>query len=528
MNNSELVQQVVFALKDLNIKEIIVCAGARNIPIVDFLEKQNKQEKFLVTSFFEERSAAFYALGRVKASGRPVVVITTSGTAAVETFPAVVEAYYQGLPLVVITADRPKSYRGSGAPQAIEQQGLYQKYCEHSVDWDHQEKDFLIQFNWQRPFHFNVCFEEPLLDHPLGPFQKKFRIQIEESIFPKYTLKAGQRNPLVIVSELNSAHREMVVSFIKDNNLYFIAESLSGIKNHSSLKDLELDHLFYSLSNQESIRVCKDNFDSIIRIGGVPTLRLWRDLEYELKDLEVLSFSERTFSGLARPSQVFHLKLLSEFKVNGRKNEALEYLNKEIGNVKVKLLKQLQNSEQNFFLSLAEVVGHDPLYLGNSLPIREWDEFSDFDQKKQLVYGNRGANGIDGQVSTYLGWSRDLKRSWCVIGDLTALYDLVALTMVTPAKKTQKCIVVVNNSGGQIFSRLFKNQKYLNGHKLGFKNWAQMFGWDYREVKTSAALKKIPKSKNVIVEIKIKNQYSKKFSMKSKEQAQKILMVARK
>ena len=93
----------------------------------------------------------------------------------------------------------------------------------------------------------------------------------------------------------------MVVSFIKDNNLYFIAESLSGIKNHSSLKDLELDHLFYSLSNQESIRVCKDNFDSIIRIGGVPTLRLWRDLEYELKDLEVLSFSERTFSGLARP-----------------------------------------------------------------------------------------------------------------------------------------------------------------------------------------------------------------------------------
>ena len=126
-------------------------------------------------------------------------------------------------------------------------------------------------------------------------------------------------------------------------------------------------------------------------------------------------------------------------------------------------------------------------------------------------------------MSTYLGWARDFKRSWCVIGDLTALYDLAALTMTTSTKKSQKCIVVINNSGGQIFSRLFKNQKYLNGHKLSFKNWAQMFGWHYFEVKTITALAKIPKGKNVVVEIKINNKHSDQFNSRLKDQALKLL-----
>ena len=130
MNNFELVQQLVSALTELHVQEIVVCAGARNVPIVDFLEKHNSDKtksknKILVYSFFEERSAAFFALGRIKATGNPVAIVTTSGTAAVETFPAVVESFYQGLPLIVITADRPKSYRGSGAPHlALPLEGL--------------------------------------------------------------------------------------------------------------------------------------------------------------------------------------------------------------------------------------------------------------------------------------------------------------------------------------------------------------------------------------------------------------------
>lgn len=521
MNNAELVQQLIFAFQEMRIQEIIVCAGARNIPIVEFLEKN--KSKFLMTSFFEERSAAFYALGRIKTTGRPVAIVTTSGTAAVETFPAVIEAYYQGLPLIVVTADRPKAYRGTGAPQAIEQQGLFHKYCMTAVDWDTEQQDFSIQFNPERPFHFNVSFEEPLLDQVKSKQNKKINLKFESPLFSHLSLEPRKLNPLVLVSELSAQHRDTVVRFLKENKLYFIAESLSGLKNHSAIKAQELNHIFYSFSNHDSIQLCQNHFDSIIRIGGIPTIRLWRDLEYDLKHFPVLSFSERNFPGLSRLSRVFPLAELGRLKVAGRNNLKLEQLNQKIGIEKSKFLKKHKNSEQSFFSALCEVIGNDPLYLGNSLPIREWDEFSSFDQKKQAVYGNRGANGIDGQVSTYLGWARDFRRSWCVIGDLTALYDLAALTMTTTTSKNQKCIIVVNNCGGQIFSRLFKNQKYLNGHKLGFKNWAQMFGWKYFEVKTIAALNKIPKSKNVIIEIKINNKYSEQFNTQFKRQALEIL-----
>lgn len=521
MKNFELVQQLVFSLVELDVQEIIVCAGARNVPIVDYLEKYNK---ILVYSFFEERSAAFFALGRIKATGKPVALVTTSGTAAVETFPAVVESYYQGLPLIVITADRPKSYRGSGAPQAIEQAGLFGKYCEQSVDWDVNESTFKIQFDLLKPFHFNICFDEPLLDSSEVTFKKKYKLNLVSAQHKPLQMEPRKLNPLVIISELSLFERPMVIRFIKENKLYFIAEALSGLKNHWELKTFELNHVFYSLSNAENIRICKDHFDSVVRIGSVPTIRLWRDLEFELKNLVVYNFSDRPFTGLSRLSRLFSLKELSRLKVSGRKNSVIEKLNAAIGQAKVENLTPFKNSEQNYFSLLAHLVKKDPLYLGNSLPIREWDEFSSAEQSEQLVYANRGANGIDGQISSYLGWSKDLKISWCVVGDLTALYDLAALTMVSSLKKgTKKRIVIVNNSGGQIFSRIFKNQRYLNGHKLNFKNWALMFGWDYVQIKHSKDLNKLSKNKNVIIEIVTDNKQSEKFTSNFKKQVEDLV-----
>jgi 2-succinyl-5-enolpyruvyl-6-hydroxy-3-cyclohexene-1-carboxylate synthase len=514
MNNYELVRQLIFALVEMQVQEVVICAGARNVPIVDYLEKYNLKikRKTLVYSFFEERSAAFYALGRIKAAGRPVAVVTTSGTAVAETFPAVIESYYQGLPLIVVTADRPKSYRGSGAPQAIDQAGLFGSYCERAVDWDVNETKLKIQFDKHKPFHFNVCFDEPLIDFSERPFKKKYNLQVVKP--PKSQLKMESRklNPLVIVSELAPSERPAIIRFLKENKLYFVSEALSGLKNISEIEALELSSIFYALPKPETVRLCKENFNSIIRIGSVPTIRLWRDLEFELKTMLVYSFSNRSFRGLARRSRLFPMSELSRLKFGSYKKSGLEKLNFEIGQIKKELLGNFKNSEQNYFYSLANLVKSDSLYLGNSLPIREWDEFSRVAQSKQLVYANRGANGIDGQISTYLGWSKDLKSSWCVVGDLTALYDLASLTMASGiGKGTKKRIVIVNNSGGQIFTRLFKNKKYLNAHKLSFKNWALMFGWDFVQIKNSNDLSRINRTKNLIIEILIDNEQSKHF-----------------
>jgi 2-succinyl-5-enolpyruvyl-6-hydroxy-3-cyclohexene-1-carboxylate synthase len=104
-------------------------------------------------SFFDERSAAFFAIGRSKLHGAPVAVVTTSGTAVAELLPATIEAYYSGIPLILITADRPARFRGTGAPQSIEQVGIFGPYASTSLE------------TWSRnaPLHLNVEFDEPLL-----------------------------------------------------------------------------------------------------------------------------------------------------------------------------------------------------------------------------------------------------------------------------------------------------------------------------------------------------------------------------
>ena len=101
----------------------------------------------------DERSAAFFAIGRIKLHGAPVVVVTTSGTAVAELLPATIEAYYSGLPLVLLTADRPARFRGTGAPQSIEQVEIFGAYAETS----------LSMWTGMRPLHLNIEFDEPLL-----------------------------------------------------------------------------------------------------------------------------------------------------------------------------------------------------------------------------------------------------------------------------------------------------------------------------------------------------------------------------
>ena len=117
-----IAQSVLQACMNLGVREFVVCAGSRNSDLVHGLLQHRDQVQLY--SFFEERSAAFFALGRTLAQPYPVAIITTSGTAAAELLPAVIEAHYQERPLVMITADRPIRYRGSGAPQAIERSEL--------------------------------------------------------------------------------------------------------------------------------------------------------------------------------------------------------------------------------------------------------------------------------------------------------------------------------------------------------------------------------------------------------------------
>jgi 2-succinyl-5-enolpyruvyl-6-hydroxy-3-cyclohexene-1-carboxylate synthase len=150
MTNLARARAVVQRMKERQADEFCVCAGSRNSPLLAVLGSGEVR----TFSFVDERSAAFFALGRIKQHGKPVVVVTTSGTAVAELLPAAVEAFYSALPLVLITADRPARFRGTGAPQCIEQEGIFGPYA--AVD----------ERTWtgRMPLHVNLEFDEPLID----------------------------------------------------------------------------------------------------------------------------------------------------------------------------------------------------------------------------------------------------------------------------------------------------------------------------------------------------------------------------
>ena len=151
MSNLEIARGVLELVRSFGVADCCICAGSRNSPLIVVFAAASD---LTVYSFFDERSAAFFAVGRSKLSERPVAVLTTSGTAVAELLPAAVEAYYSGLPLILVTADRPERYRGTGAPQAIEQEQIFGPYATRDpAMWDRS-----------MPLHLNVPFDEPLLD----------------------------------------------------------------------------------------------------------------------------------------------------------------------------------------------------------------------------------------------------------------------------------------------------------------------------------------------------------------------------
>src|SRR5688572_18085511 len=125
MTNLEVARDLIERLAARGIRDFCVCAGSRNAPLLAVLSRAVGAHLF---SFVDERAAAFFALGRMRMTGTPVAVITTSGTAVAQLLPATIEAHYAALPLVLLTADRPSRFRGTGAPQAIEQQTIFGGY----------------------------------------------------------------------------------------------------------------------------------------------------------------------------------------------------------------------------------------------------------------------------------------------------------------------------------------------------------------------------------------------------------------
>ncbi|MCB1078252.1 MAG: 2-succinyl-5-enolpyruvyl-6-hydroxy-3-cyclohexene-1-carboxylic-acid synthase [Verrucomicrobiae bacterium] len=467
--------------------DFVVCTGARNAPLV--VPLLQAPPPIRIWNHFDERAAGFFALGLAKRDRRPVAVVTTSGTAVAELLPAVIEAHYSGLPLVLITADRPKRFRSTGAPQAIEQAHLFGRYCEGCLDVEAAE-DFPIDFPWnrQRPLQVNPCFEEPRpedsapidWERALARGAAPFEAAIQPSSFGDPTLLdrfvADFGDGVVLLGEVDRDQRPEVESFLSRLGAPIWAEASSGLRESALLSPFLLPG-----GDQAFQTWCPGK---VLRIGGVPSLRFWRDLEVK-PQVPVLSVTRTGFPGLARPCEVTGWLDFSEPTIESCHSET------DRPTISESDWTEFPRSEPAMIHALSEIIPPEArVFLGNSLPIREWNLAATRGVPHPDVFANRGANGIDGEVSTFLGLSEGCEEAWGIFGDLTTLYDANAPWTLGQLTAGKRRIVVINNGGGRIFSRLpalsqvGAEEKVVteNRHSLSFEPWAAMWGVAYLEV----------------------------------------------
>ena len=467
MTQAQLIQQTLHTLAYLGVREVCVAAGARNAPLVSALLASSGIK---VWNFFEERSAAFFALGRIMADRQPVAVVTTSGTAAAELLPATIEAHYQNLPLILVTADRPKSYRGSGAPQSIEQAGLFGVYATIVGDWDATDESHEGHCS-DGPMHLNVCLDEPLetnvpgVDFAAAPPPAPSEEGHISSLECDLVLAAGMHpkdatEAAVLLARLGAP---------------IIAEATANLHGFPALQPLLIPGGERALQSARPAHV--------LRIGSVPSWRWWRDLE-ALPKVKVTNITRTGFSGLARTENVETLPW------ENIRSTQFARVDPPCGILRFEPeLDKFPESEPAWIRKIADAIPTGSrVFLGNSLPIREFNLTLHASKPGVEIFANRGANGIDGLISTFLGVSAvHAGECWLIVGDLSTLYDLAAPWVIAQMEHPRLRIVVINNGGGKIFSRVASlralpdaaRNVIENRHALSFEPWAELWGMEY-------------------------------------------------
>lgn len=514
--NIKLAEAILSYLIERGVCCFCVCPGGRNAPFVQVLSSIEEQLEILY--FFEERSAGFFALGRTERDLKPTALVTTSGTAVAEALPAAIESHYSALPFVLLTSDRPTKQSAVGAPQTLKAPlEIFKPWVAESLslsikDLPLLEKPFtpiskepltstpnqnpgesitktpdLILRNWmpqKGSLHINVSFDEPLTDNspcsvklPAGQSRKSFSIYPHTKKSKQFEKEAEEFfklscKPLILVGELKSQEKAFVENALRNFQGLLYTEPLSN-----------LSHLNNRLSSGEGIlkQACKmKQIDGIIRLGGQPRVRFWRDLEKS--HLPVFHLSSPPFyAGLSRPACHHPLNkdsLNTLIPLISYKGEALKQFDKEQMEKWKNILQNAPESEPHWIWQLRHSLPDGNfVFLGNSLPIRLWDLVTLSSGKKFSISGQAGVNGIEGLVSRFLGQLKPEESHTAVIGDLSALYDLAGFWSASWAGNWQ--IFIMNNFGGRIFSRLSLDRQFLNEHCFSFQPVAEMWGLDY-------------------------------------------------
>lgn len=537
------VNRFVGTIKQSGIEDIVLCPGSRSTPLAYGFAKT---EGFNLYRQIDERSAGYFALGIAKAKKNPVVLLCTSGTAAANFFPAIVEAYYARIPLIIVTADRPHELREVGAPQAIDQIHMYGKHVKWSVDFplpeEREESLAFVERHIHRavssskavpmgPVHINVPFREPLL----------LDMEMPSSAQQMQPTELGKLVPSV---ECLNWYTQLINE--TDKGLIIVGDSLETTKGFWDFaKAIQWPVLADSLSNLRSNvpvdckDLCIDQYDAILKSetfkqSAIPEVVIRFGAQPVSKPL--MKFLEanppKTFiavdeSSLFRDSLhvvTHHLQVrASSLWIQVEDKQPSSYLEiwSEANRVATSYIKAYiveEDDEGALAGTLFDMLpDHTDLIASSSMPIRDVDTFFNTTSKDIRVYSNRGTNGIDGVVSTALGIQAASQRpGYLLIGDLAFLHDVNGL-IVTRFNETDLTIVIMNNDGGGIFSYLPQSSEtnyfeHLFGTPTGleFSSIATMYNAQYDLVHTKEDFKAVlsqEKTKNIrMIEVRTDRQ----------------------
>lgn len=505
------IRLLVAICKAKGLKDIVISPGSRNAPLVIEFTRDAAFRCLVVP---DERSAAFVALGIAQQSGLPTAVICTSGTAPLNYSPALAEAYYQRIPLVAITADRPAEWIGQADGQAINQRDIFNNFVRRSVTLPQEPSDDADFWYLQRivsetldiamgpvkgPVHLNVPLREPLYNQEFAEEQTlKLPSSLNiQSILNNETIKQLAevwnrcKRKMIICGGLAPLNpvQEVLTKYISDPSLIILTESTSNLTINHSIDCI--DRVLTTISKNEEHGFVPD---LLITLGGPVVskkikafIRRYKPLHHWHLDPDVLHID--TYQALT-----YHIPLEPDVFLNQLANNISpststyrqRWLDKDdiAEAAHTDYIKDLRWSDMKVFGALLKYLpaGSD-LQMGNSTPVRYVQLYKAF--KPLIYFGNRGTSGIDGCVSTAVGAAISSgKLTTLIIGDMAFFYDTNGLWHHhVPANLK---IILINNGGGGIFriiegpSNMPELEEYFETrHQLNAKNIAATFGLEY-------------------------------------------------
>jgi 2-succinyl-5-enolpyruvyl-6-hydroxy-3-cyclohexene-1-carboxylate synthase len=474
------VRRMTGALMKAGVKSVVISPGSRSTPLAYAFASTKSLNVYIQV---DERSAGFFALGLAKATGEPVVLLCTSGTAASNYFPAVTEAHYARIPLIVITADRPHELREVGAPQAIDQIQLYGNHVKYSVDFplaeENADVDDYIERHVQRaasvalsapygPIHLNVPFREPLLidfemDTPAATFIQRMKgidlLDASTAQFVKEILNKTEKGLLVVGELPIDIDTEVFWKFAKALNWPVLCDPLSNLRTKvpANCMDLCIDR-YDALLKSELFKE-KAIPDTVIRLGAQPVSKPLSLFLKKARPKTVVLIDESPEFRDPLGIVTHHIQSSVEafLQINVQKEESSYAKTWSRANDEASVvMENSSGSDEGAYtqMLISNLPDGSDLFSGSSMPIRDVDTFFSKTEKDITIFANRGTNGIDGVVSTALGiQAARQRRTWLLIGDLSFLHDVNGL-IVSRFHETDLTIVIMNNDGGGIFSYL--------------------------------------------------------------------------